>query len=75
MFGSAVLDVAIALVLLYLVLSIVCSAVMEIAASIAKLRARNLRRALDIMIGSDAARSFFQHSAFLVPLDNSSSNS
>jgi hypothetical protein len=61
MFGSEILEVAIALVFLYFTLSVVCSAVTEVVASLTKLRAKNLRESLQIVLGSKDAKDFYEH--------------
>ncbi len=54
-----VLDVVVGLAFLYFTLSIVCSSVSEIIASIFKLRAKNLETGVRAMLGSKAAADRF----------------
>ena len=56
------LDVAIGLAFLYFLLSIICSSISEIIASIFRLRAKNLETGIRTLLGSkDAADKFFSH--------------
>jgi len=50
MFGLALLDIAVGLVLIFIVLSIICSSIQEAFAALAGLRARNLRRAIELLL-------------------------
>ena len=49
MFGSAILDVTIGLILLYLLFSLVCSAFRELVELITKTRAKDLEREADLV--------------------------
>jgi hypothetical protein len=65
MFGSTVLDIAIGLVLVYLLLSIFCSALSEAIAARLALRSRGLERAIRRILGdpqgAGLAKEFFSH--------------
>jgi hypothetical protein len=54
MFGSAILDVAIGLVFVFLLLSLICSAANELVETILKKRARNLEKGIKELITDDA---------------------
>ncbi len=64
MFDSAVVDVAFGLILFFLILSLVCSAVQEWIASAVGLRSRNLRKGIENLIGADIAKSLRNHGQF-----------
>ncbi len=64
MFDSAVVDVAFGLILFFLILSLVCSAVQEWIASAVGLRSRNLRKGIENLIGADIAKSLYDHGQF-----------
>ncbi len=51
MFGSEILDVAIGLILLFLILSLVCSSIKEALETVFKYRARDLERGIREMFG------------------------
>ena len=57
MFGSDILGVAIGLVLVYLLLSIICTATNELIEAALKNRAKDLERGIREMLGGDAAAS------------------
>ena len=64
MFGSTVLDVAIGLALVYLVLALVCSTVMESVAGIFHMRSSMLKKAVaELLDGKEGAvtKKFFAH--------------
>jgi hypothetical protein len=65
MFGSAILEVAIGLILIYALLSALCSAVNELVAGAFSLRARNLkhgvRTLLDDVGGTGLTKDLFDH--------------
>ena len=61
MFGSAILDVAIGLIFVYLVLSLVITAVNELFDSLIKLRADQLAKGVVKLLGSKKAEEFFNH--------------
>lgn len=61
MFGSQVIDVAIGLFLLYFVLSLVSSSVVELVFSVTRLRFRLLRSRLREMLGDEGARELLAH--------------
>ncbi|MCH9013774.1 MAG: hypothetical protein IIA68_12075 [Proteobacteria bacterium] len=64
MFDSAAVDVAFGLILFFLFLSLVCSAVQEWIASAVGLRSRNLRKGIENLIGTDIAKSLYNHGQF-----------
>lgn len=65
MFGLQALDIALGLILVYLILSLICTATNELIAGLFKLRARNLVQALQNLLrdskGTDLGRKFFDH--------------
>ncbi|MDX2153022.1 MAG: hypothetical protein SFV54_19925 [Bryobacteraceae bacterium] len=61
MLNSVVLETAIALVFVYLLLSLICTAVNEWIAQLARLRARTLKKAVECMLPGKAATEFYQH--------------
>lgn len=61
---SAIIDVALGLILFFLILSLICSAVQEWIASAVGLRSRNLRKGIENLIGADIAKRFYQHGQF-----------
>ena len=64
MFDSPVVDVALGLILFFLILSLICSAVQEWIASAVGLRSRNLRKGIENLIGADIAKSLYDHGQF-----------
>ncbi|HZX94676.1 MAG TPA: hypothetical protein VFE90_09190, partial [Myxococcales bacterium] len=60
MLGSAILDVAIGLIFVYLLLSLICSSCAEGIESIFKQRAKFLEAGIQRMLG-DLAGRFFGH--------------
>src|SRR5437764_15256613 len=65
MFGSAVLEIVIGLVLVYFVLSLFCSALNEWVARWTELRSKTLRSGIEMLLGDPArtqlAAAFHQH--------------
>jgi hypothetical protein len=65
MFGSQVLDVVVGLVFVYLLLSIICTAANEMAASLFALRARNLARGIANLLADNRIKGldelFYDH--------------
>jgi hypothetical protein len=65
MFGLQTLDVALGLILVYLILSLICTAANELIAGLFKLRARNLVHAVQNLLrdskGTDLGGKFFDH--------------
>ncbi len=62
MFGSIVLEVAISLVFIYLILSMICSAVNELIMRLLAMRARLMWDAMETVLGDPALRAaFFSH--------------
>lgn len=64
MFGSQVLEVVVGLTLIYLALSIGCSAIKEVIAAVLSLRSRILEKGIRNMLqngGSDYTKQLFEH--------------
>lgn len=61
MFGSAILDVAIGLVFVYLLLSFIVTAAQELLETFIKLRAAHLAKGIEKLLGSDIAKQFFDN--------------
>lgn len=62
MFGTAILETVIGVVLLYTILSLVCTAINEFIAQIIQLRTKNLVKGIDNLINNDAIKKdFFKH--------------
>jgi hypothetical protein len=63
MFGSAILDVAIGLILVFLLLSLICSAIREAIAGISGSRAKTLSRGVRELLRNDPVlvRAFYEH--------------
>lgn len=65
MFGLQALDIALGLILVYLILSLICTATNELIAGLFKLRARNLVQAVQNLLrdskGADLGETFFDH--------------
>jgi hypothetical protein len=61
MLGSTVLDVGIGLVLIYFLLSLICSTINEGFSNLFGLRAASLKEGLDNLLGSDVAKGIFDH--------------
>jgi hypothetical protein len=61
MFGSTILDVTIGLILTYLVMALVCSAVNEGIASLFSFRAKFLEEGVRNLVGNGLADQLFQH--------------
>jgi len=62
MFGSAIIEVAIGLMLLYLLFSLVCSAVNELVAQVFSLRANNLEKGMKRILTDNSIREkFYDH--------------
>ena len=57
--GLPMLDIAIGLAFLYFLLSIVCSSISDIIASVLKMRARNLETGIRVLVGSKGAAAKF----------------
>ena len=62
MFGSAVLDVVIGLLLVYLLLSVAVSAFSEVAEGLLRRRSKYLRVSIDRLAGSELAEEIYQTS-------------
>lgn len=59
---SSVLDVAIGLIFMYLILSLICTTVNELIATVLKLRARNLSKTITALIDDkDLRKAFYDH--------------
>jgi hypothetical protein len=65
MFGSQILDIAIAMILFYLFISLICSAVREFIESLTKTRAMNIERGIRELLndpsGMDIVKPLFDH--------------
>lgn len=61
MLDTPIMDVAIGLIFFYVLLSLVCSSIQEIIASIFGLRSRNLEKGIKNLIGREYARSVYKH--------------
>lgn len=62
MFGSAVIEMAIGVMFVYLVLSLICSALSELVGRWLKLRQNNLQDGIRHLLADDAfAEAFYQH--------------
>jgi hypothetical protein len=61
MLGSTVLDVGIGLILIYFLLSLICSTINEGISNLLGLRAASLKEGLDNLLGSDVAKGVFDH--------------
>ena len=57
MFAHPIIDVALGLVFVYVILSLLCSAVQEWVASVAGLRSKNLAAGIENLVGNDLARA------------------
>lgn len=62
MFDNGLIDVCIGLITLYLVLSVICSALQETISSWLGLRAKNLSEALENMLGQETAGEVYANS-------------
>ena len=61
MLDSPIVDVAMGLVFFYVTLSLVCSSIQEILASLLGLRSRNLKNGIQNLIGSEYAEAMYDH--------------
>lgn len=62
MFGSQILDVVIGIVFVFLLLSLVCSAINEFISSLLRLRARDLEDGIRLLLSDPGlANQFYQH--------------
>ena len=61
MLDSPIIDVAIGLVFFYVTLSLVCSSIQEIIASLLGLRSRNLKKGIENLIGNEYAQAMYEH--------------
>jgi hypothetical protein len=61
MLDNPVIDVVLGLVLIYIVLALVCSAVQEWVAGLCGLRSKNLRRGIENLLGGDLAEEVYRH--------------
>ena len=61
MFDHPAVDVALGLIVLYVVLSVAASSVKEWISSVLGLRAKNLRKGIDRLVGEDFARQIYEH--------------
>lgn len=60
-FDGPIIDVAIGLIFFYVVLSLICSAILELVASMLGLRARNLARGIDNLLGGGYSKKLYGH--------------
>jgi len=65
--SSPVLEVAIGMIFIYLLMSLLCSAVQELVSTIFKLRAKNLQQGIDSLL-QDPNATFFANEFHLHPL-------
>ena len=61
MLDSPIVDVGMGLVFFYVTLSLVCSSIQEIIASLFGLRSRNLKKGIRNLIGSEYAEALYDH--------------
>ena len=61
MSDDTIIDITLGLLLFFLVLSLICSALQEWIASAVGLRSRNLRKGIDNLLGAEIAKSFYKH--------------
>lgn len=61
MFDGPIIDVVIGLIFFYVVLSLICSAVQELVASVLGLRSKNLARGIHNLLGDDYAKELYLH--------------
>lgn len=61
MFNSPIVDVTIGLILVFMILSLVCSGIQEWVSSLLKLRANNLESGIKALISDDIAKAVYQH--------------
>ena len=59
MFGSTTLDIALGITFMYLLLSLVVTAVQEVIETLIKLRASHLAKGIEKLLGSPMAKNFF----------------
>ena len=59
--GQPIVDVAMGLVFFYVTLSLVCSSIQEIIASLLGLRSRNLKKGIRNLIGNEYAEAVYDH--------------
>ena len=64
---NAVIEIAIGLIVLYSLLSLMCTKINELVATFLSLRARNLRKAIRHLVGVDYAKRVYEH-AFITSL-------
>jgi hypothetical protein len=73
MFGSAILEVAIGVLFVYLLLSLLCSALSELIETFIRFRARDLKKGIkNLLHGPDLVKDFFNH-PLIRPLGDSPS--
>lgn len=61
MLDGPIIDVAIGLIFFYVVLSLICSAVQELVASVLGLRSSNLKNGLHTLLGPCCAKKLYEH--------------
>ena len=62
MLDSPMIDVAIGLILFFLVMSLSVTAAQERVASILKLRGKNLEKGIKRLVGNDISKEIYNHS-------------
>lgn len=68
MFGSNILEVAIGLIFIFLLYSLLATAINEAIASYLGLRAKNLKKAIERMLDDDSGKTFFSDKFYKQPL-------
>lgn len=61
MFDGPIVDVAIGLIFFYVVLSLICSAIQELVASVLGLRSSNLAKGVHNLLGEECAEEVYRH--------------
>ena len=61
MFDGPIIDAAIGLIFFYVVLSLICSAVQELVASVFGLRSSNLGKGIHNLLGEEYADKVYKH--------------
>lgn len=61
MMDQPIIDVAVGLVFFYVVLSLVCSSIQEVVASLLGLRSRNLKKGIENLVGETYASAVYDH--------------
>lgn len=61
MLETPIIDVAIGLIFFYVVLSLVCSAIQEVIASVFAFRSHNLKKGIENLVGNEYAQKMYSH--------------